>query len=749
MPLPKRSIEPVHVARSVYQQDELQSVELETVTNTTLTNIIRQLSSLSKHAEDVFGELAREVGNIGDRANSLQARIDRLAIKVTQLDSTVEEVPLTDITRKKAFKSAKNFDQQIFSRATMPAPMLETYAQCDKPPPLDKLNVYRDDGKDGLKFYTDPNYFFELWRQEMLKDTERVMHDKGKKMHRPRQDGSSGGASGRGHKKRVRTPHNTREKQRQIAIGHGETLMPNNVIYRTPNAVINEEVSGGYGTQLVEIHTTTMTITGDSESAIIQQQHQLTGGDGEDDDDDDGDDDGTLSYNRRYVFKTNNFDELTCSNAKPYNMLSHLENNSNLTKQTAVAIAGMGIYDSRPPRPNSIELRRNYQSEQIDGVYGPLSPQGAISAMQNAAGGAGSQYAAAYAAANGMHPAQHMPHQVGISQHQQQHQLYDDGLYHQSQGLYGQAGQNPLSPEPIYAPGTSSRNKPRPSQPPPAPPSNGSGGGTPTASNANTPTRGRSMSTSRDALPPPPPIPDGMVNTTSPSQMLAAMNGSGSGHIAAKLLGRTSSTSRAGSPQLAPSSSVQDANALVMQQLNNTINSFNNMNLTGGIVQQMNSLSDLPPPPPAPDQHSPKLSPPNSAPPPPPPPPPLDENGSGNGNSPMTQQPPPHQIMPKSLPNGDIQSNGMMSGMGQHLVGPKKLLPPFHDTRTDLMKAIRDGITLRKVEKSEQKEIERNTGLHDVASILARRVAIELSESEESESDDDSEGWMEPNETSA
>lgn len=242
MPLPKRSIEPVHVARSVYQQDELQSVELETVTNTTLTNIIRQLSSLSKHAEDVFGELARDVGNIGDRANSLQARIDRLAIKVTQLDSTVEEVPLTDITRKKAFKSAKNFDQQIFSRATMPAPMLETYAQCDKPPPLDKLNVYRDDGKDGLKFYTDPNYFFELWRQEMLKDTERVMHDKGKKMHRPRQDG---GASGRGHKKRVRTPHNTREKQRQIAIGHGETLMPNNITYRTPNSVVNEESDYG------------------------------------------------------------------------------------------------------------------------------------------------------------------------------------------------------------------------------------------------------------------------------------------------------------------------------------------------------------------------------------------------------------------------------------------------------------------------------------------------------------------------
>lgn len=66
----------------------------------------------------------------------------------------------------------------------MPTAMLETYKQCDKPPPLDKLNCYREDGKDGLKFYTDPNYFFDLWRQEMLKDTERMMHDRGKKVNK-------------------------------------------------------------------------------------------------------------------------------------------------------------------------------------------------------------------------------------------------------------------------------------------------------------------------------------------------------------------------------------------------------------------------------------------------------------------------------------------------------------------------------------------------------------------------------------
>lgn len=30
----------------------------------------------------------------------------------------------------------------------------------------------RDDKKDGLKFYTDPSYFFNLWKEKMLQATE-------------------------------------------------------------------------------------------------------------------------------------------------------------------------------------------------------------------------------------------------------------------------------------------------------------------------------------------------------------------------------------------------------------------------------------------------------------------------------------------------------------------------------------------------------------------------------------------------
>ncbi|XP_060090746.1 actin-binding protein WASF3 isoform X2 [Heteronotia binoei] len=182
MPLVKRNIEPRHLCRGALP-DGITS-ELECVTNSTLAAIIRQLSSLSKHAEDIFGELFNEANNFYIRANSLQDRIDRLAIKVTQLDSTVEEVSLQDINMKKAFKSSTIQDQQVVSKNSIPNPVADIYNLSDKPPPLNILTAYRDDNKDGLKFYTDPSYFFDLWKEKMLQDTE----DKRKEKRRQKRE---------------------------------------------------------------------------------------------------------------------------------------------------------------------------------------------------------------------------------------------------------------------------------------------------------------------------------------------------------------------------------------------------------------------------------------------------------------------------------------------------------------------------------------------------------------------------------
>lgn len=441
----------------------------------------------------------------------------------------------------------------------MPTAMLDTYQQCDKPPPLDKLNCYRDDGKDGLKFYTDPNYFFELWRQEMLKDTERVKQDR--RHNRAKQQGQQlGGGAGKQKKQKPRQPHNTRQQLQQQAIQSGETLMPNNVIYRTPNTIINPEDPYGGNMQQYAQH------------AVM--------------------------------------------------------------------------------RPNSIEVRSSYHTESVDGTQ------------------------------------QYTLQHTHYGQNNYQAGGYDEQLYQQQQQMYA-GGQQPVSSENLYAPGTPSRGKPRPNVPPPAPPAGGSGNGTPNASNAGTPTRGRSVSSARDALPPPPPIPEGMQ---SPPQH----NGPS---VAAKMLGRSNSHSRSGSPQL--QSNVIDQNAMVMAQLNSQIS-----NLQLG--------ADLPPPPPIPQQvsldkpqalyeklknFSFQLSPnkmlsPNSVPPPPPPPPPLEGTMSPNGHIQM------------GMTNGDMINNGVApNGVlpNQHQIiqaqqqlrqkSPpvKKPITPYDDTRSDLMKAIRDG----------------------------------------------------------
>lgn len=217
MPLPERVIEPVSVCRGTLQMTVPD--ELEGVTNGSLANIIRQLSFLSRHAEEMFGNLFQEAEGLAVRGSSLQARIDKIAVKVTQLDSNVEEVTLQEIQLRKAFRSSQQFDQQVVSRETMPKSMLEQYLGCDKPPPLDKLNPYREDGKDGIKFYTDANYFFDLWRSEMLQSTEKA--EKGKRGG-IRREGDRGVNR---KQKRVRQPTNTAERHREKVLKDGEYIM--------------------------------------------------------------------------------------------------------------------------------------------------------------------------------------------------------------------------------------------------------------------------------------------------------------------------------------------------------------------------------------------------------------------------------------------------------------------------------------------------------------------------------------------
>ncbi|CAL1539873.1 unnamed protein product [Lymnaea stagnalis] len=181
MPHIKRIIEPVLVSRRPVNQGVRD--DLECITNNTLANIIRELSSLSRHAEDLFRELSMETGAVFRRGTTLQRRIEDVRDKVTQLNPNVDVLNLQDIHLQKPFKSSNKKEQQVLSKSTVPRAILEVYDRCDAPPALDKLDKFREDGKNSMKFYTDPSYFAELWAIEMGKQIQenKKLHDQKRK----------------------------------------------------------------------------------------------------------------------------------------------------------------------------------------------------------------------------------------------------------------------------------------------------------------------------------------------------------------------------------------------------------------------------------------------------------------------------------------------------------------------------------------------------------------------------------------
>ncbi|XP_780500.1 wiskott-Aldrich syndrome protein family member 2 [Strongylocentrotus purpuratus] len=204
MPLIKREVEPVLVSQVDIGKDVKN--ELECVTNYTLASIIRQLGNLGKHAEDIFGDLLHEATSLARRAGSVQDRLDKLNNTFDKLDPQTDSVSLRDINTRLAFQSSLILDAEVVSSPTMPSAMKATYTRCEQTPPLSKLNQFRQDGKDGLKMYTDPKFFFERWKNEQHKDIDKKKKKKKKRPH----------SSNMSKPKKVLT---TKEKYKDRALG--------------------------------------------------------------------------------------------------------------------------------------------------------------------------------------------------------------------------------------------------------------------------------------------------------------------------------------------------------------------------------------------------------------------------------------------------------------------------------------------------------------------------------------------------
>lgn len=134
-----------------------------------------------------------------------------------------------------------------------------------------------------------------------------------------------------------------------------------------------------------------------------------------------------------------------------------------------------------------------------------------------------------------------------------------------------------------------------------------------------------------------------------------------------------------------------------------------------------------------------------------PPPPPLPTTSLVNNNNPININ-----NLTKTNLNGTVKmqsTNSQTTSLAQEILkkqqeglksAPINQSKPIAqmDARSELLNSIREGIKLRSVQQRKQKQVEKDSHLKDVASILARRVAMSLSDSENDDDDENGDDWV-------
>lgn len=144
MPLNQYHIQPVNVSNSIIYGDQ-RGNEIECIANSTLANLMRQLGSLSEQSSKIFEDLTHEARKLNDRAKIANERIQNIKKKTASLDYKTENLTKLDdfLNCVKPFESKKNFDQQIFSKDSMPEAMKALYAMAEPPPDLNRFDKHR------------------------------------------------------------------------------------------------------------------------------------------------------------------------------------------------------------------------------------------------------------------------------------------------------------------------------------------------------------------------------------------------------------------------------------------------------------------------------------------------------------------------------------------------------------------------------------------------------------------------------
>lgn len=173
MPLLQRVVQPVDIVRIPLNTHLKGNDELQHVNMNALVGIIRQLSSLSAHAETLFADLFNEASRTAIKARHMESRVHLLADKIVQLDTSTFSANLnTHSVEAGRYRAPVVVDQNVVMKENRPPCVREKHVAADNTPPLVMFKNLREDGKDSTILYTDPHYFGRVWIAQMQKEFE-------------------------------------------------------------------------------------------------------------------------------------------------------------------------------------------------------------------------------------------------------------------------------------------------------------------------------------------------------------------------------------------------------------------------------------------------------------------------------------------------------------------------------------------------------------------------------------------------
>lgn len=148
MPFIKQTVFPVYVSESPVPAAETN--ELEYVSNATLSNIIRQISSVGFHTNLMFDELIQDAQKLNKRCQSLSDRIENLKLKYERNNFENDTLAKFDVHDEKPYESSYKFES-----SNMPESARILYNKAEPPPDLYKLNQFNDnqDCMDSFKVH--------------------------------------------------------------------------------------------------------------------------------------------------------------------------------------------------------------------------------------------------------------------------------------------------------------------------------------------------------------------------------------------------------------------------------------------------------------------------------------------------------------------------------------------------------------------------------------------------------------------